>query len=71
VLNRILNKGSDDVLLMEFLLKGRLGSIVRNEVAKRLSLNTKPKNNWRDVMPLFMDVTMETLYPCTNIGLTS
>lgn len=44
-------------------MRGRLGSVIREVVAKRLPLNDKLKNSWRHIMPLFIDVTIETVYP--------
>ena len=49
------------VTLMESMLRGRLGSMIGNVVARRLAVSGR--HNWRCIMPLFMDVTIETLYP--------
>ena len=49
------------VTLMESILRGRLGRVVRTVVARRLKGGDK--NNWRRAMPMLMDVTIETLYP--------
>jgi len=50
--------------LMEVLLKGQLGSLVREGVARRLPISEgQAVKSWRDIMPLFIRVTMEITYP--------
>ena len=43
------------------MLRGRVGNMVGNVVARRLPVSGR--HNWRCIVPLFMDVTIETLYP--------
>ena len=50
--------------LMEVLLRGQLGGLVREGVARRLPISEEQGiKTWRDIMPLFIRVTMETMYP--------
>jgi len=53
---------------MEVLLRGQLGGLVREGVARRLPVSEKVKS-WRDILPLFITVTMETMYPLVVINL--
>ena len=49
---------------MEVLLRGQLGGLVREGVARRLPISEgRGLKSWRDIMPLFISVTMETMYP--------
>lgn len=51
---------TDDVSLMELLLRGRIGNMVRKEVARKLSVSDD--RIWRNFAFHFMAVTMEILY---------
>ena len=48
---------------MESLLRGRQGREIRKMVARRLTSNDRTKTSWKRIMPLFINVTIEMLYP--------
>ena len=54
---------TENCSLMELLLRSGQGNEIRRMVAKRLTTNDRMKSSWRNIIPLFINVTIGTLYP--------